>query len=365
MHLYKILNDHLGNPSSSHRYGVRAASVLENSRQKLALKLSCSPNELIFCSGGTEANNWIIRSMVSDWQETQFAKSSRPHVITCSTDHSSTRLTAKSLFELGLIDWSEASVDSNGFILIKAFEGLFKSTTTLVSIAHGNNETGTIQNLSQIGTICERHGVHLHIDASQSFCHTEFNFHNLPIHFATISGHKIRAPKGIGALIIKKGVALAPLLTGGGHEHGLRSGTPSVELASSLATAAEEWTPSSVDTIQTIKSFALRTIKEVFPGAIINGTEDPYYSLPHILSFTLPPKNSRLLHQKLSEAGVYCSTGAACRSGQIGASFVLKAMGRPDSIAHQLRFSFSTNTTQNEIELAFKRLKIILTDEIL
>ena len=358
-HFFELLEAGVANSSSAHRPGSAAAALLEVARETLAAKLGCSTQEIFFCSGGTEANNWVLQRSVSDWKRAMPNHESLPHVITASTEHSSVATTAARLKEEGLIEWSEVGVDSLGYIDLKHLKSLLKPTTVLVSISHGNNEIGTVQDLEKIGSICHEGGVRFHADACQSFCHTEIRLNQLPVDLMTLSGHKIRGPKGVGALFIRKGVELSPLVYGGKQEKGLRPGTTSVELISAFAKAATTWNQKTISDLSNIKKYTIEELKRRFPEITFNGEIDKP-SLCHVVSFTFPKLESKTLHRRLAESGVACSTGAACGTGKSDRSAVLLALGRADHLAHQLRFSFSPVTTKAEIEEALNRLESIV-----
>ncbi len=358
-HFFELLETGVANSSSAHRPGSSAAALLEVARETIASKLGCSPQEIVFCSGGTEANNWVLQRSVTDWNRATGNKQ-LPHIITASTEHSSVATTAARMKEDGLIEWSEVRVDQLGYIDLVHLKSLFKPTTVLVSVSHGNNEIGTVQDLQKIGTLCRESGIRFHADACQSFCHTEFQIRDLPVDLMTLSGHKIRGPKGVGALFIRKGVEISPLVYGGKQEKGLRPGTTSVELISAFAKAATTWSPKTISDLAGIKSYVVKELRKRFTDVQFNG-EVEKVSLCHVVSFTFPRFESKVLHRLLAENGVACSTGAACGTGKSDRSAVLLALGREDRLAHQLRFSFSPTTTTAEIDEALGRLEKIIS----
>ncbi len=358
-HFFELLETGVANSSSAHRPGSSAAALLEVARETIASKLGCSPQEIVFCSGGTEANNWVLQRSVTDWNRATGNKQ-LPHISPASTEHSSVATTAARMKEDGLIEWSEVRVDQLGYIDLVHLKSLFKPTTVLVSVSHGNNEIGTVQDLQKIGTLCREIGIRFHADACQSFCHTEFQIRDLPVDLMTLSGHKIRGPKGVGALFIRKGVEISPLVYGGKQEKGLRPGTTSVELISAFAKAATTWSPKTISDLAGIKSYVVKELRKRFTDVQFNG-EVEKVSLCHVVSFTFPRFESKVLHRLLAENGVACSTGAACGTGKSDRSAVLLALGREDRLAHQLRFSFSPTTTTAEIDEALGRLEKIIS----
>lgn len=359
-HLFELLESGVANSSSAHRPGTKAAALLEVARETIATKLGSLPSEIIFCSGGTEANNWVLQRSASDWKRTTSDKSGLPHIITASTEHSSVSNTAARMKEDGLIAWDEVQVDALGYVDLANLKSLIQANTVLVSVSHGNNEIGTIQDLEKIGTICRERGVRFHADACQSFCHTEFQINTLPVDLMTLSGHKVRGPKGVGALYIRKGIEISPLVYGGKQEKGLRPGTTSVELISAFAKASTTWTSKTITDLSQIKRHTIDELKKRFHDVQFNG-EVEKSSLCHVLSFTFPKFESKVLHRQLADELVACSTGAACGTGKSDRSAVLLAMRRDDRLAHQLRFSFSPTTTTTEIDEALNRLKKIIS----
>lgn len=358
----ELLKSGIANSSSAHRPGATAAAVLQRAREIVAKKLGSKASEIVFCSGGTEANNWVLQRTVADWKVATKNSHTLPHIITASTEHSSVANTAARLRDEGLAEWSEVQVDPLGYVDIKGLARLIKPTTALVSISHGNNEIGTIQDLHKIGSLCREHGVRFHADACQSFCHVDYQIDDLPVDLMTLSGHKVRGPKGVGALYIRQGVELSPLIYGGKQERGLRPGTTSVELISAFASATQTWSSHTIEKILETKAFAIQTIRTLFPRAVFNG-EVESQSLCHVLSFTIPGHESKVLHQRLAENGVACSTGAACGTGKSDRSAVLLALGREPQFAHQLRFSFSPTTSHDDVREALSRLEFILASE--
>lgn len=339
----------LGNSSSAHAVGHEAAARVKLSRGRLADRLGVRPEEIAFTSGGSESNNWVLQRVVSDFART----GKKPHIITSMIEHSSVNRVAEWLKAAGLADWDQVEVDSEGFVTLKRLRLMLRSNTALVSIVHGNNEIATIQPLEKIGTICRENNVLFHSDICQSFGHHAFNLGDLPVDFASISSHKIRGPKGIGALYIRKGIELSPLMFGGTQEYGKRPGTSSIELMEGFAVASELWNDRERTLMRTLRDEAVRTVLRVGEKTgkqvVINGPKDSEKALCHVLSFTLPEISSVDLGQKLSATGVYCSNGSACTSGKKNASAVLLALGRDEKTAHQLRVSFSVESTVDDL----------------
>ncbi len=354
-----LVEQPVANSSSSHQDGVRAAALLNQARETVAKKLGVSAGEIVFTSGGTEGNNWILQRVIEDASRAMAPKGQKPHLITSSIEHSSIVNVAQWLKASGLADWSELPVESDGRVNLKTLESAILPSTVLVSIAHGNNEIGTIQDLRAIGSLCHAKNVLFHSDACQTFCHEEFKIGDLPVDFMSLSGHKIRAPKGVGAVFIRKGLELSPLLLGGKQERGLRPGTTSVELISAFARATDVWTSSAISSVHAVRRYAIEQLRTHFNGVRINGIDEGP-ALCHVLSFTLSGVHSKDLHRELGLNGVSCSTGAACGTGKSDSSAVLLGLGRDPKDAHQIRISFSPTTDRTTIDLFIERLGKVL-----
>lgn len=357
--LIALHEEGIANSSSAHLQGAKAAALLSQARETIAAKLGSEAKEIVFCSGGTEANNWVLQRSIDDWQKSHGKGDRKPHLLTLSTEHSSVANTAQWLKESGACDWSEIKVDREGYVDLAHLSASLKDNTALVSISHGNNEIGTIQDLSAIGDICRKAKVLFHADACQSFCHTPFSIRELPVDLMTLSGHKVRGPKGIGALFIRKNVELTPLVFGGKQERGLRPGTTSVELISSFAAAAKTWNNDVIQKVYGLRSHVVEMLKMRFQNVEING---PQMSLPlcHVLSFTILDIPSKALHRELANRGIACSTGAACGTGKSESSAVLLALGHSPDRAHQIRLSFSPTTETADLDFAIEQIAEIV-----
>ncbi len=357
-HLIALHEEGVANSSSAHLLGTKAAALLTHAREKIAAKLGSNAKEIVFCSGGTEANNWVLQRTLEDWKKKIHKSSSRPHLLTLSTEHSSVANTAQWLRERGDCDWDEIKVDREGYVDLAHLKTSIRSNTALISISHGNNEIGTIQDIGEIGDICRKAEVLFHADACQSFCHTPFSLRDLPVDFMTLSGHKVRGPKGIGALFIRQDLELTPLIFGGKQERGLRPGTTSVELISSFAVATDTWNAGVIAKMHELREFAIDRLTSRFSNIEINGPlKAP--GLCHILSFTIPDIASKILHRELANRGIACSTGAACGTGKSESSAVLLALGHSPERAHQIRLSFSPTTEKSDLEFTVDQISEI------
>ncbi len=357
-----------GNPSSLHRLGVRAEAVLRSARETIAGTLSVSPGEVTFTSGGTEANNLAIIGAALTLQQ------GGKHVITTAIEHPSV-LRAFGLLEEHGFELTLLKPDGSGLVDAEAIREALRPDTVLVSTMYVNNETGAIQPLENMrGVIAaerarRRRGRPLlwHVDAVQGYGKLPFYAQKLGADLATLSAHKIHGPKGVGALYVRRGVRLKPLLVGGGQESGVRAGTENVPGIAGFAEAARH-------AFRDLEGVAgqLRELKRLFiagitarvPDAIINGPVDDNTLLaPHIVNVSFPGIKGEVLVHYLEERGVYVSTGAACSSRRAEPSHVLKAMGLPgDRVASAIRFSFSPFNTIDDVQRVVSLLDVAVAE---
>lgn len=343
--------DGFGNASSVHALGIRASTAIEKARHKIAKRVNSQPEEICFLSGGSEANNWIIQSLL---QETR-ASGKDFQWATTVTEHSS-------LFKL--IPWVESQggqvslipVDPKGHISLNVLEDLLKnSKVDLFSFAHANSETGTLQPLDSVSEIVNPFQTRIHVDACQSFLKTEIDFKKLNLDYLVLSSHKIHGPKGVGALVMKKESFLKPLIVGGGQEGGLRSGTLNTEGILGFGEAVELFCKDDELHLLQLKNFFLIKLQEKLPQAIPQG--DVSCGVSSIVNFRIPGQSAKKLMQYLSRKNIYVSTGSACESGNKAPSRTLIAMGLSEEEAlSSLRISFSRMNTQVEVEQFFEVL---------
>lgn len=326
-----------GHPSSPHPHGKQASAAIEHSRSLAAKALGCKDSELIFCSGSTEASNQVIKGVA--FHPDNFGK--KLHFVSCEVDHAATIAPLKFLERLGH-KVTLIPVDSTGQISPKDLKKALRKKTALVTLIHGQNEVGTVQPLAEIGDICRDKDVLFHVDASQSFGKVPFTVEELKADFLNIAGHKIYGPKGIGALYIREGRELEPLLHGGGHEAGLRSGTPAPQLIAGLGEACR-----LVTELGTLKPDAADLLWQKLSSSLGNRVRrngHPESRLPNVLHVTFTDVNGREL---LNAAKISASTGAACHSASV--SPVLKAMGfTAKEAAGSVRLSCGRYTTEEQ-----------------
>eukprot|EP01116_Phalansterium_solitarium_P002236 TRINITY_DN12115_c0_g1_i2.p1 TRINITY_DN12115_c0_g1~~TRINITY_DN12115_c0_g1_i2.p1 ORF type:complete len:402 (+),score=109.09 TRINITY_DN12115_c0_g1_i2:84-1289(+) len=335
---------HFGNPSSSHVYGKRAKQVIEKSRQQVAGILNCAPCEIIFTSGGTEANNTAIKGVAH-------AQESRgKHIITSAIEHPAVLEVCQHLESKGF-EVTYLPVDSYGVVSPDDLERAITDRTTLVTIMHSNNEVGTLQPIKELAAIAHRRGALFHTDASQSVGKVAVDVADLGVDLLTIAGHKLYAPKGVGALYIRSGVQLEKFMHGASHERNLRAGTESTLLVAGLGAACDE-SRADLDAnaahMRACRDLLRTLIVERFPTARINGHQERV--LPNTLSVSFLRKRANELIEKV-ESRVAVSAGAACHAGVVTMmSHVLKAMQVPfEHAVGTIRFSTGRATTEADI----------------
>ncbi|NWF81104.1 MAG: cysteine desulfurase [Chloroflexi bacterium] len=338
------LQIHFGNPSSDHVYGYRARAAVATAREQLAALLGAQPDEVIFTGGGSEANNLALFGIAAT------RRTRGNHIITSTIEHPAVREPLRALEYEGY-RVTAVPVDQNGRIDPAQVAAVITAETILISIMHANNEVGTIQDLRAIADLAHARDILVHSDAAQSVGKLPVRMDTLEVDLLTVAGHKLYAPKGVGALIVRRGVALEPFIRGAGHEHGLRAGTENVPYLVGLGQAAEI-VGARLDTYQertrSLRDILHAAIRAAVPDALLNGhlTE----RLPNTLNLSFPGVNAAALLARIRDQ-VACSTGSACHAGHAEPSSVLLAMGRePALAAGALRLSLGWDTTEAEVQ---------------
>ncbi|MGV4276339.1 cysteine desulfurase DndA [Citrobacter farmeri] len=354
--VYKMMVDEYGNAGSrTHEYGVNAKRAVENARAQVALVANADKNEVIFTSGATESNNIAILGM------REFAeKSGKKHIITSKIEHKAVLEPIAYLEQLGF-SVTYLDVTPEGGVDTEHLKTSLREDTILVSIMHVNNETGSIQPLDEVCQLLTGHDAYLHVDAAQSFGKYSFGLENPRIDFISVSGHKLYAPKGIGALIARRRNFIKPPLTaiyfGGGQEKGLRPGTLATPLIAGLGLACELANVNSdkwIKHVSTLKNEFINNLKEF--GALVNGS----YTSPYVLNFSIPGINSEAAMVQLKGI-IAVSNGSACTSSSYNPSHVLVAMGlNRERIDGSIRVSFGANTKNIPYQDIQKKLKALL-----
>jgi cysteine desulfurase len=340
-----------GNPSSGHWAGTPAKAALEGARGQVAGLLGCAPDEIVFTSGGSEANNLAIKGLF-------FARNRPSHIITSRIEHPATLEPCRFLERLG-VAVTRVAVDGNGLVDPDDVLKAITPSTCLISIMHANNEVGTIQPIAEIATIAREHGVAMHTDAAQSVGKIATIVAELGVDLLSIAGHKVYAPKGIGALYIRRGIEMEPLIHGAGHESGRRAGTESALLAAALGKAcevAQAW--NGMSDVQRLRDLFWARMRMAFGNQVVlNG--HPTRRLPNTLNVSFVGHHGADILAKMP--GIAASTGSACHAGQITLSPVLEAMGvAPDPGMGAIRFSLGRGTTQDEVDSVIRELQRVL-----
>ncbi|MDP4761654.1 MAG: cysteine desulfurase [Crocinitomicaceae bacterium] len=348
-----VLRETFGNPSSTHSFGRNAKALLETSRRTVAKHLNCSPSEIIFTSGGTEADNMAIHSAV-----TQLGVK---RIITSAIEHHAVGHTADAISLHEKIELVLVNLDSKGNVDLAHLETLLKENKpTLVSLMHANNEIATMIPLKKVADLCRQYNAYFHSDTVQTMAHYAFDLKELDIDFITCAAHKFHGPKGIGFLYVNKKTRVSSFIHGGAQERGLRGGTENIAGIVGLAKAmdlAYEDVEGHQKHVYELKSFMIQELKTMFTTVAFHGETDSDKALYTVLNVCLPAtdKTSMLLFT-LDLKGVAVSGGSACTSGATKGSHVLEGIGA-DMSRPNVRFSFSRYTTKEEIEYALLQLQ--------
>ena len=339
-----------GNASSIHSFGLEARKSIEEARKTVAGMVKAEPEELIFTGSATEANNLTLKGFALNKGKV------KTHIAISTIEHDSV-LNAAIWLEKEGFKITYLPVDKYGLLDLEELEKALKNGVSLVSIIHGNNEIGTIQPLNEIGKLCHAYDAFFHTDAAQSFGKIPIDVKGMKIDLMTINAHKIYGPKGVGALYIKKGVKIEPLLHGGGHEFGLRSSTENVPGIMGFAKAVEIRKEEMVSEAQRLTALSNRLTKGVLEieKTYLNG--HPTKRLPNINTFRFSFIEGESLIMLLSDEGIAASTGSACSSGSGEPSHVLLALGlKPEEIHGSLRISLGRYTTDEDVDYILETL---------
>ena len=345
-----------GNPSSLYAVGREAKKALEEARENVANHLGALPNEIFFTSGGSEADNWAIKGVAHE-----LAKKGKKHIITSKFEHHAVLHTTEALEKEGF-EVTYLEVYENGIVKPEDVEKAIREDTALVTIMYANNEIGTIQPISEIGAICKKHGVLFHTDAVQAVGNVKINVKEENIDLLSLSGHKLHAPKGVGALYVRRGIRLPNLISGGAQERGKRAGTENVAGIVALSVAMDE----AYANLDERNARLIRMRDRLIEGASkiersrLNG--DAVKRLPGNFNMCFEGIEGESLLLKLDFAGICASSGSACTSGSLDPSHVLLAIGLPHEIAHgSLRSSFSDQNTEEDVDYILEVLPGIVS----
>ncbi|NIK76812.1 cysteine desulfurase [Paenibacillus castaneae] len=347
------LQSNYGNPSSSHWASVSTKEALSDARMKVANMLNCFPDEVIFTSGGSESNNHALKGVY------YALKHKGNHIITTTIEHPAILNPCSFLEQLGA-EVTYVGVDDYGKILPEAIEAAINERTILISVMHANNEVGTIQPIAEIAAIAEKHGVLFHTDAAQSVGKIPVHVDQLGVDLLSVAGHKLYAPKGIGALFVRRGTPIESYIHGAGHERGKRAGTENVPYIAALGKAAELVIQAQDEQRmrQLGEYFLERLISRFGNGVKLNG--HPADRLPNTLNVSFIGLDANEILNNIPE--IAASTGSACHAGLTTISPVLEAMGVDELTARgAIRFSLGRYTEQEHINQAMKLLEKTIT----
>ena len=345
---------HFGNAASrTHVFGAKAEEAIDEARQQLARLLGADAKEIVFTSGATESINLALKGVFEANQHRG------NHIITVSTEHKAVLDTCEHLAQLGA-EITYLQPDSEGVITVNQVEEAMRTTTLLVSVMAANNETGVIQPIREIGAVAHRHGALFHTDATQAVGKIPMSFASEPIDLLSLSAHKVYGPKGIGALVARKSIALTAQQDGGRHERGRRSGTLNVPGIVGLGEAARQarlTVSSGTDRATALRDQLETGILAGLPNATVNGNRR--FRLPNTTNISFAGVDGELLLMSLNEVAV--SNGSACTSASTEPSHVLKAMGLSDDLAYSsVRFSLGRFTTEAEVDAAIRHVVAVV-----
>ncbi len=345
-----------GNPSSLHSDGQAAAEALSDARERIAKRLGCSAREIIFTSGGSEADNQAIITAAKMGE-----KKGKKHIVSTAFEHHAVLHALEALekqgFEVTLLD-----IHDNGIVTADDVKAAIRPDTCLVTVMYANNEIGTIQPIAEIGAVCREVGVLFHTDAVQAAGHLAINVVEENIDMLSLSAHKFHGPKGIGVLYAKKGIILQNLIYGGAQERGKRAGTENIPAIMGMAAAFDE----ACDKIEA-NSAKLTKLRDrlieglcAIPHSILNG--DAEHRLPGNVNVCFEGIEGESLLLLLDDKGIAASSGSACTSGSLDPSHVLLALGRPHEVAHgSLRLSLCEENTGEEVEYIIEAVKDVVS----
>ncbi|PYZ91950.1 cysteine desulfurase NifS [Salipaludibacillus keqinensis] len=345
-----FFSEHYGNPSALHFAGREGKKAVEMARYHVASLLNASANEIVFTSGGSESNNHVLKGVFGRFER------KKAHIITTTIEHPAVLNPCHYLEKLGA-KVTYIGVDRHGKVDPSEVEAAIRKDTILISVMHSNNEVGTIQPISEVGKIAKKNGILFHTDASQSVGKVELDVKALNVDFLTVAGHKVYAPKGIGALYIREGVELEPLIHGAGHENGRRAGTENVMFVVGLGEACKlaKQLVGEANNMHSLREYFWGHLQDCCGNQIsLNG--HPVDRLPNTLSVNFLNQTGQEILASLPQ--IAASTGSACHANEITLSPVLKAMGVKESVGKgAVRFSLGRYTTKEEIDEIIRLLK--------
>lgn len=352
------LREEYGNASTSYEMGVRMHDAIEEAREKIAWVIDAQPEEIFFTSGGSESDNWVIKSVAGE------KKNSGKHLITTRIEHHAVLRSCQYLESLGY-EVTYLDVDDYGLVSAEEVVHALREDTTLVSVMTGNNEIGTLEPIADIGAQLRARGIAFHTDAVQAVGQIPLSMMRLPVDYLSASAHKFHGPKGVGFLYVRKNQDLSSFIHGGSQERGKRAGTENVAgivgMAQALVIAAQEM-PYTRGKLTRLRNYFVERVRHEIPNIRLNG--HPYKRLPGNVNFSIEGIDATALLVLLEEDGICASAGSACNTGQTRISHVIEAIRVPeDYAAGSVRFTMGRDTTRRDVDAcvdALKRCVIIL-----
>lgn len=350
------LREEYGNASTSYEMGVRMHDAIEEAREKIAWVIDAQPEEIFFTSGGSESDNWVIKSVAGE------KKNSGKHLITTRIEHHAVLRSCQYLESLGY-EVTYLDVDDYGLVSAEEVVHALREDTTLVSVMTGNNEIGTLEPIADIGAQLRARGIAFHTDAVQAMGQIPLSMMRLPVDYLSASAHKFHGPKGVGFLYARKNQDLSSFIHGGSQERGKRAGTENVAgivgMAQALVIAAQEM-PYTRGKLTRLRNYFVERVRHEIPNIRLNG--HPYKRLPGNVNFSIEGIDATALLVLLEEDGICASAGSACNTGQTRISHVIEAIRVPeDYAAGSVRFTMGRDTTRRDVDACVDALKRSVT----
>ncbi|MBY6876684.1 cysteine desulfurase NifS [Clostridium botulinum] len=352
-----FFTENFGNPSSLYSFSDKTKKAVNLARERVAKALNAEKNEIFFTSGGSEADNWVMKGIA------YANKKKGNHIITTKIEHHAILHTAQFLEKEGF-KVTYLPVDEEGFVSVGDIKNAITDETILVSVMFANNEIGTIEPIKEIGKLCKEKNIYFHTDAVQAIGHVDIDVKDMNIDLLSMSAHKFYGPKGVGALYIKNGVKIQNLIHGGGQERGKRASTENIAGIVGLGKAIElamENMPEENKKLSNLRGRLIRGIEERIPEVKLNGPKDMSKRLPNNVNFSFIGIEGETLLLDLDMNGIFGSTGSACASASLDPSHVLLSIGLPHEIAHgSLRLSLGAKNTEEDIDYVLEVLPKII-----
>ena len=350
------LREEYGNASTSYEMGVRMHDAIEEAREKIAWVIDAQPEEIFFTSGGSESDNWVIKSVAGE------KKNSGKHLITTKIEHHAVLRSCQYLESLGY-EVTYLDVDDYGLVSAEEVVHALREDTTLVSVMTGNNEIGTLEPIADIGAQLRARGIAFHTDAVQAVGQIPLSMMRLPVDYLSASAHKFHGPKGVGFLYARKNQDLSSFIHGGSQERGKRAGTENVAgivgMAQALVIAAQEM-PYTRGKLTRLRNYFVERVRHEIPNIRLNG--HPYKRLPGNVNFSIEGIDATALLVLLEEDGICASAGSACNTGQTRISHVIEAIRVPENYAAgSVRFTMGRDTTRRDVDACVDALKRSVT----